>query len=367
MDFINAKSFRAAVWILLIFSIIYIGREVSFIFIPLVVVVRLLFLPTFLALILYYLFNPIVNWLENRKIARPLAIVMLYAVLVFLALFMFLTVGIVAYNQLLELIELFPTYMDQAINTVASLEDTTIFKRFQADERISLVDIAESVSDVLFNALPNLQDSISTVMSILANAVLIFVLLPIFLFYLLKDGDKFAGYLMKQIPERYREETVNTFREIDRGLSSFIQGQIIVSVSVGVLMYIGFLIIGIQHALILALFAVVTNFIPYLGPFIATIPAVIVGFFTSPLMAFLVLIVIVVVQQIESLFITPQVMGKKLYLHPLTIIILLLLAGSMAGLLGLIFAVPTFVILKIISAHIYGFLRKRLPAAKSSR
>ncbi|EEG76816.1 AI-2E family transporter [Dethiobacter alkaliphilus] len=358
----NTKAFKAAVWILLIFSIIYIGREVSFIFIPLVVFVRLLFLPTLFALILYYLFRPIVSWLQGRNVARPLAVLMIYATLALLVVLIFGTVGVEAYEQLLELIDFFPAYLDQAINAVGALEETYLFQRFQANDMFSIEDLAESVSEFILNALPGVQEGISSAMGFLANAVILFVLLPIILFYLLKDGESFHRFITRHIPEGYREEALTILREIDHGLASFIQGQIIVSMSVGVLAYIGFLIIGIRHALILALFAVVTNFIPYIGPWIATIPAVIVGLFTSGLMALQVLIVIFIVQQIESLFITPQVMGKKLYLHPMVIIVLLLVVGNLAGLLGLIIAVPTFVIFKIIFSHLYEFLRTKKTA-----
>lgn len=367
MDFMNSKSFKVAVWVLLVFSIIYIGREVSFIFIPVVVLVQLLFVPTFFALILYYFFSPIVNWLERLKIARPLAIIIIYVVLALLGLVMFITVGVKAYGQLMELIDLFPAYIERTIDAAASLEDVAIFQRFQADGLPSVEGIAKSLSQALLGVFPSLQDSVSIALGILTNTVVFFVLLPILLFYLLKDGNKFVQFLMQQIPEGYKEEASDILKEIDHGLASFIQGQIIVSLSVGILMYAGFLIIGMEYALILALFAVFTNVIPYLGPFIATIPAVIIGLFTSPLMAAKVLVVIVVVQQIESLFITPQVMGKKLYIHPLTIIIILMLAGSMVGLLGLIIAVPTFVIFKIISTHLYAFFHTKKTTAKSSR
>ena len=367
MDFMNSKSFKAAVWVLLVFSIVYIGREVSFIFIPIVVMVQLLFLPIFFALILYYFFSPIVNRLERFKIARPLAIIIIYVVLALLGLVLFITVGVKAYEQLMDLIDLFPANIEQTVAAVVSLEDVTIFQRFQTDGMFSVEEIAKSLYQALFGVFPSFQDSVSSALGIITNTVVFFVLLPIFLFYLLKDGKKLVQYLLQQISEDYREEAGDILKEIDHGLASFIQGQIIVSLSVGILMYVGFLIIGMEFALILALFAVFTNVIPYLGPLIATIPAVIVALFTSPLMAAKVLVVIVVVQQIESMLITPQVMGKKLYIHPLTIIILLMFAGSMAGLLGLIIAVPTFVIFKIIFSHLYAFFYKIKTTAKSSR
>jgi predicted PurR-regulated permease PerM len=140
---------------------------------------------------------------------------------------------------------------------------------------------------------------------------------------------------------------------MDFALSSYIQGQIIVSICVGILAYIAFLIIGLDYPLVLALVAMFTNVIPFIGPWIGTIPAVIVGLLNSPFMALLVVLAVVVVQQIESNLISPQVMGRKLSIHPLTIIFLLLVAGRFAGLLGLILAVPTYAVGKVLVLHIY--------------
>ena len=134
----------------------------------------------------------------------------------------------------------------------------------------------------------------------------------------------------------------------------------------GILSYIGFLIIGLDYALLLSIFIMVFNIIPWLGPFIGAIPAVIVGLLDSPLMMLEVLVIIVIVQQIESLLVSPQVMGRKLALSPLAIILIVLVAGRLSGLLGIILAIPVFTILKIIAAHIYEHYKKKRNNIKSS-
>jgi len=124
---------------------------------------------------------------------------------------------------------------------------------------------------------------------------------------------------------------------------------------VGILAYIGFLIIGLEYALILSIFIMITNVVPFLGPFIGSIPAVIIGLLDSPLTMLIVIILIIIVQQIESMLISPQIMGRKLSLSPLAIIVIVLVSGRLGGLLGIILAIPTFTVLKIIVNHIYEY------------
>jgi predicted PurR-regulated permease PerM len=115
----------------------------------------------------------------------------------------------------------------------------------------------------------------------------------------------------------------------------------------------------VEYSLILALVAMLTNVIPFVGPFIGIIPALIVGFIESPMMMLKVIIVVVIAQQIESNLISPQIMGRALDVHPLTIILLLLVASSLGGVLGLILAVPTYAMLKVVVKHSYRLFRLR--------
>jgi predicted PurR-regulated permease PerM len=121
----------------------------------------------------------------------------------------------------------------------------------------------------------------------------------------------------------------------------------------GVLLYIGFMIIGLPYALLLAVIATVLNIIPYIGQFLGAIPCLIVAFIDAPSMIIWVLIVTVIAQQIESSFLSPHIYGKRLDIHPLTTIILLLVAGDIVGILGVILAIPAYMVVKIIVVRIY--------------
>ena len=124
-------------------------------------------------------------------------------------------------------------------------------------------------------------------------------------------------------------------------------------------MYIGYLIIGLENALILAIFATLLTVVPFLGPFLGTIPAIISGLLISPFTAFKVLILLVIVQQLEGHLVTPQVMGKRLDIHPLTVILLLLVAGSLYGFIGILIAIPTYSVVKVVLKNFIKFYKLR--------
>ena len=136
-------------------------------------------------------------------------------------------------------------------------------------------------------------------------------------------------------------------------LNLYIRGQLLISTILATLLYIGYLIIDLNFALLLSVFALFMNVIPFIGPWIAFIPALIIGIFQDPMMIIWVSLTTLIAQQIDSNVITPNVMGKTLNIHPLTIITILLAAGSMAGFLGILLAVPGYAVGKAIVSNIY--------------
>lgn len=149
--------------------------------------------------------------------------------------------------------------------------------------------------------------------------------------------------------------------KIDDALTSYIQGQLIVSVCIGLLLYIGYSIINLDYALTLAFFGMIICVIPFLGPYLAVIPAIIVGLLQDPLMAVWVAVVMIIAQQIEGNLVSPNVMGRALKLHPLTVITVILAAGSIGGLLGMLFAVPLYAVVKTIISHFYHTYQDNQP------
>lgn len=189
------------------------------------------------------------------------------------------------------------------------------------------------------------------------EVVLSIITVPFVLFYMLKDGKKLPEKLLSFLPTRSRTGALHVLQDMNHQISSFIRGQIIVSFCIGILLYIGYMIIGLDYALILAIIASFTNVVPYLGPAIAITPALIVALVTSPIMLLKMVAVWTIVQLIEGKLISPQIMGKTLKIHPITIIFVILTSGNLFGVVGVLLAVPGYAMLKVCATHIFQWFK----------
>ncbi|OIJ18441.1 AI-2E family transporter [Anaerobacillus alkalidiazotrophicus] len=353
------KWFRVFLGIIMLFLIIYLGTLVQFIFRPIVVFVEALFVPFLLAGVLYYLFRPIVNLLHKQKLPKTLAIIIIYLAVVGLITLLVLLIGPILQKQVNSLVNNLPYLINEIRALIIQLQENDWINRFEWSETLSFDTLSANTTHYVNQAFNIISTNIAGLFSFITNVVVVFIIIPFILFYMLKEGEKAPNQVLKLLPEKQRIEGQKILGEMDVKLSSYIQGQILVSMCVGILMYAGFLIIDIEYSLILALVAMFTNVIPFVGPWIGTVPAVIVAIIHSPFMVLKVLIVIVVVQQFESNFISPQIMGKKLAVHPLTIILLLIVAGRFAGIIGMLLAVPTYAVCKVVVSHTYRLLKLR--------
>ncbi|MFC0557740.1 AI-2E family transporter [Halalkalibacter alkalisediminis] len=348
----QTKAFRIGYGIVLIFVIIYLGSLIDWVFRPIAILVQTLFAPIILGGVLFYLLRPFVNLLSIR-LPRTVAILLLYLGVVGLVTAVIFIIGPELQKQFYSFTRNMPVFINEIRDMFISLQENEYISRFQETDNFSLEEIMMELANYLNNFIANIGQNIAGFIGFVANTLIILIIIPFVLFYMLKEGEKAPNQLLKLLPEKRQNEGREVLKAMDYALSSYIQGQILVSICVGILAYIAFLIIGLDYPLVLALVAMFTNVIPFVGPWIGTIPAVIVGLLHSPLMALLVIAVVVIVQQIESNLISPQIMGRKLSIHPLTIIFLLLVAGRFAGLLGLLLAVPTYAVGKVLVLHIY--------------
>ncbi len=355
---LSSKPFRITVWLLLLFTTIWVASQVSFIFSPVVIAFNVLFIPSVVALILYYLISPVVKRLETTRLPRPAAILLVFTGIGVAGSFLVMTVGVAAYWQFMDLADRFPGYLMQLQQAAARVEWPLLWEQFSLEERFAFEDVVEWLTDWVLETMPDVGRGLYSAVNVITSAAFSVILLPIILYYLLKEREVIGSAFLNLLPDHYQPVVAQTLRDIDRGLAAFIQGQIFVSVCVGTMMYIGLLIIGLENALVLSLIGLITNFVPYLGPILGAIPAVIVGFVSSPVLGLQVLLVVVVVQQVESFLITPQVMGRKLAAHPLAIIFALILVSSLLGIIGLFIAMPLFVTLKIIGGHLIKSYKK---------
>lgn len=349
--------------LLLIGLIILIFNQISFIFYPITVFFSTVVLPVILATIAYYLLRPILRLLEKIKIPRIWGILILFigamgiiTLLVFMV-FPFLQL------QFNNLIEEFPTYFNQMVLEIDELLKSSIFASYYESLDINVKNILESgegnLGKYLTDAVGGIASGLSSFISALTGFVLAIITVPFILFYLLKDGEKLPRFFIQMLPPHMREDAKEILHDADHQISSYIQGQILVAICIGVMISIGFLIIGMDYALLLGVIAMFTSVVPYLGPLIAITPAAIIAIVTSPFMLIKLAIVWTVVQLIEGKFISPQIMGKSLHTHPVTIIFVLLTAGSLFGVAGVVLGIPGYALIKVVVTHLFKLFKVR--------
>ncbi len=321
--------------------------EVKWVFSPILIVLKTIFLPILISGVLFYITVPIQTFLEKRKVPRwgsisTILLLLIAAIWVAIAI-----VGPPITNQVNNLIEKAPTIAQEVNQFVIQL-----FKQ-AGDLPKWLNDIVNSATESLQAISVQFGKWIVQFLQSIIQGTLILVLVPFFLFFMLKDHEKFLPFVTKFFSGEMKDWLIKTLKDIDEVLSLYIRGQILISTILATLLFIGYLIIDLNFALLLSVFALFMNVIPFIGPWIAFIPALIIGLIQDPMMVVWVSLTTLIAQQIDSNLITPNVMGKTLQIHPLTIITVLFAAGSLAGFLGILLAVPGYAVGKAIISNIY--------------
>jgi predicted PurR-regulated permease PerM len=356
----DSKLFKAGTGILLFFLIIFVGSRIAFIFRPFIIAFEALFFSFLISGILYYITVPFVDWLHDRKFPRPAAIALVYLFIAGLLTLGIVLTGPVLQHEVTVLVNSIPEKVQEFRQLIETIGESPLVARLLELESFNPDEITNRISGSISRAFTQLTTSLAALIDFTTGLFMTIIIIPFLLYYMLKEkgSGSIPALVKNHAPRKYAENINRGLAEMNRLLASYVQGLGLVCLFVGILAYIGFLIIGLEYALILALFIMITNVVPFLGPFIGAIPALILGLLESPWVMLQVLIVIIAVQQIESLLISPQVMGRKLSLSPLAIILIVLVAGRLGGLLGIILAIPIFTMLKIVAAHIYEHLEE---------
>lgn len=346
---INNKFYRICTAIILLLLIVYLGDKVNFIFSPLTSLIHIIIIPLLIAGFFYYLLRPLVDYMERHKIKRALSVLIIYVVIALVLAGFSVLVWPSLREQLMNFVENAPALVTSLSDQLNALEKSNFVSRYLPDDS----NLFSRLSDVLSQGITQVTNYVSGLFSVVSNLVIILATFPIMLYYMLKEGSKFGTNLTLLLPRHYRKDGEETVHEIDEALSNYIVGRVIVNVALGILMYIGFLILGLPYALLLTVVSIILNFIPYVGALLAAIPVVIVAFIESPSMAIWSLVIIVIAQQIQDNLISPYVYGKQLDIHPLTTVILLLVGADLGNILGMIIVIPLYMIIKIIVRKIH--------------
>ncbi|MEH6502857.1 MAG: AI-2E family transporter [Cycloclasticus sp.] len=331
------------------------NNKYGIIFIALVGVVYVLspiLMPFLIAALLAYLGGPLVTRLEKIKWPRTLAVTVVFAVI-----FILLIVGLVVLLPLIEqqiasLIEKIPTIINWIKVTALPWLQVrlAVFGQIDVDKlQQTLQGNLGGVGSVAINIISSISSSGMAFLAGLANVVLI----PVVTFYLLRDWDGLVVKIHDAFPPRIEKRVNGIAKEVDVVLAAFFKGQVIVMLCLAVIYYFGLSIVGLEFALLIALIAGLVSFVPYLGLIIGVVLACVASVFQlhdgSSILA--ILAVFVVAQVLESVLLTPVLVGDKIGLHPVAVIFAVMAGGQLFGFTGVLLALPVAAVLLVFFRH----------------
>ncbi|HYE10516.1 MAG TPA: AI-2E family transporter [Patescibacteria group bacterium] len=320
--------------------------------------------PFIIALVIAYLLHPMVKWLElnlfkqvkiKPQYKRTFSVLLTYLLIVGgFILFIYSTYVMIGgqitnnvnVNNMIEAIMKYSQrYNDIFQSALAQLETSGL----STDVKEQFKSLIERMNGLMGSAINAAFDSIKQLGSNLINILLG----AIIAFYVLKDLEYFKKLTNDCFHVVFRKNSYkNTklfFHDVDSVVSKFIRGQLLDAIIVGILCSIGLWIIGLDFPVLIGMTAGISNVIPYFGPIIGSIPAIIVGLLSgSPIKALFAVLVLLLVQQIDGAIISPKVVGESVGLHPVFVILSITIGGAYFGLLGMLLAVPAAGIIKFL-------------------
>lgn len=349
---INRPFFKYAMGILLILLIIFLFGKIDYFVWPFKKMIATIFFPILVSGLIYYLIRPFVTFFA-KYVSKNMSILIVYLLFIGAGYLFFHFTSTPITQQVQQLSHQFPNKVEKISDASLNIVKNNSFGNSSLR---MLEEKASSLSNSFFN---HVDQNITNILSTLTSIAMILAIVPFIVFYFLRDDEKLKPALLKNLPVEHVEEGNLILVDIDKTLSAYIIGQCIIALADGILLYIGFCMIGLNNSLVLAIFAMCMTVVPFFGPVIGMIPAVLVALLQSPFMVLKVVLVVIVAQQIDGSLVTPKVMGKKLDLHPLTVIFILLISGAIYGFVGIIIAIPLYSVVKVTLQNVIRFYKLR--------
>jgi len=317
-------------------------------------------LPYIIGLVIAYLVLPLVNFIDrrmpprlrDRNLSRALSILIVYLLVVlFIAgVFSFLVPPVVQQVQILwkqmpELAAKGQTLGAEWLGRYQEIIPWDIQQRIQSN----LEKLASTIGQAL-------QQGVTRTVSVISSTIGFFLgilVIPFWLFYILNDEVKVRESALDLIPDRIEPDLLNILRITDDIFSAYIRGQLLLCLFIGVLATVGLLIAGVEFALLLGLIAGAFEILPFVGPILGAIPALVVAVLQSPMTALKTLVVFIVIQQIENLFLAPKIAGESVKLHPALVMVVLVVGNEALGLWGMLLAVPLAAVIRDVFKYLY--------------
>lgn len=311
------------------------------------------------SIVLAYLFNPIVNHLEEKGLSRKLGILLIYLAIVALIFILSFLVIPRTIKEVKRLFNVLPYYLDVWVEQIEGIYNKYIVRPN------NIPDIFKGIQDVIMENVNKLQKTAFNSITGLFNGVISLfskfislVLIPILTFYFINDKEYFLDRAKKVIPKKSRDEIIDLLKEIDKSLNSFVRGRLMLALYVGVATTILLLILKVEFAVVIGFITGIADIVPYIGPFLGFLPAVFFAFLSSPTKAIWVSIIFLLIQWVENNVLAPKVIGDSTGIHPMMILLGLILGGGMFGVIGMVFSVPFIAVFKILIRFIYSKIKE---------
>lgn len=355
--FLNNQAVTVLMVSLLVFLNIFVLTKISFLFAPVLSFLAVIMLPVVISALLYYLLKPIVDLLEKAGVSRITAITLVFIVLSGLLIWGVAVAVPSLVDQILTFADNLPSYLKEGEKQVNLLLKNNQFNAIRPQLENMVNNFSSKAADYAETFSKSAVNWVGNVASLVTRVAVAIMISPFILFYLLRDSGKFKERFIEFLPTKIRQPSLRVLSNINAQLSSYVQGQVTVAIVVAILFSIMFSVIQLRYATTLAIIAGILNMVPYLGSFLAMIPAFILAMVAGPIMVVKVAVVFMIEQTIEGRFVTPLVIGSKLNIHPITILFVLLTAGSMFGVWGVFLAIPIYASVKVILSEIFTWYK----------
>lgn len=356
--FMNNQAASFLLVSLLVLINLFLFTKVGYVVKPIVSFVEIILLPMILTGLLYYLLNPIVDWLEKLRLSRTVAISIVFVFIVILLVWGLAVAIPNMQEQIVSFTRNVPTYIQNIEKQVATLLQDERFEEF----RPTVIEVMNQLNEQVISFAQKLSSSAvdwaGNLISTASQIIVAILIMPFILFYLLRDGKDLKGHITKFLPTAWRQPVGTVLSDMNNQLSNYVRGQVTVAAIVALMFSVLFSIIGLNYPITLGILAGFLNLIPYLGSFLAMIPAVILGLVAGPFMLIKVLIVFMIEQTIEGRFVTPLIIGSSLSIHPITILFVLLTSGQMYGVLGVLLGIPIYASIKVVLKAIFEWYKQ---------
>jgi predicted PurR-regulated permease PerM len=309
--------------------------------------------PFIYSLIFAYLLDPIVDFFETKGLRRILSVIIVYLILIALVLFFSFIIAPRLVKDIQVLVASLPKYSIEIQKMVKSFQDSYMNSNLPQEVKMVIDDNISILQDYISTSLQSILDSVVSAFS----KVVYFILVPVIVFYLLKDADYFKKQVILFLPTRHRNKAILLFRDIDNAFGKYIRGQIIVAIFIGILTTLALSILKVKYAVFLGLFSGIANIIPYFGPIIGLVPTIVFALFDSPAKALYAAAAFILIQQIESGILTPKIIGQSVGIHPVYVILSLFIGGQLMGVAGMVIAVPVLAAVKLTVRHLVRYIR----------